>query len=114
LEELRIDFVLEEDTLHFATDDHKPNQNLPNPNLTLISLLLYICAPFFTPEPTFTGPFLAHLHAPTSEDETVQDTVGNLFMSLVMSSGHTANHRMTFSALIHEDKCSSVVLVFTS
>lgn len=48
------------------------------------------------------------------EDETVQDAVGNLFMSLVISSGHTADHRTMFSALVHKDDRSSVVLVFTS
>jgi hypothetical protein len=73
-----------------------------------------IRAPYVNPEPTSTGPFSTCLDAPTLEDETVQDAVGNLFTSLVISSGHTAARRTMFLALVHEDDHSSVVLVFTS
>jgi hypothetical protein len=113
LEDLGPDFDPEEGTLQFATDDRKPNRELPDSNLTPISLPFYIRAPYFKPNPTSTRPFSTRLD-PTSEDETVQDVVGNLFTSLVIFSGHTADRETMFSALDHEDDRGSVVLVFTS
>ena len=106
------DFDEEEVTLRFNTSDNKPNYSLSDPNLTSISIPIFIRAPYFKPNSTITTPFSTHFDTPMSENTVVATFLENLFTSTVLF-GYSGDKDGMQSAMQH-DEPQSVVLVVTS
>jgi len=108
------DFDPEQMALQFNTHDGRPSPRLPDPNLTPISIPMYIRAPYFKPDPTSTTPFSTREENPVSENDTVASIIEGLFFSVggFYGRGKYDNREGIQSTVEHEKH--GVVLVITS
>jgi len=100
-ERLGPDFYPESMTISFDTLDSKPDRNLPDPNLTPISIPVTIRAPYFYPNPHSQAPFSTREEEPVSEHETIGSLIENLFTSTA-AFYHNPNKESMHSAVAHE------------
>jgi hypothetical protein len=105
------DFDPEGVTLQFDTDNGRPIDRLPNPNLTPILIPMQIRAPYFKPNSASKTPFSTREENPVPESDTVESILENLFFSVATFGCHSDTEGLR-SALKHERE--SVVLVVTS
>ena len=80
------DFCPESMTISFDTLDSKPDRNLPDPNLTPISIPVSIRAPYYYPDPNSQTPFSTREEMPVSEDEPIGRLIDGLFTSMAAFS----------------------------
>jgi hypothetical protein len=98
-------------TLSFDTEDSKPDRNLPDPNLTPISIPVTIRAPYFHPNPNNKAPFSTREESPVSEHETIGSFLGGLFTSTA-AFYHNPDRESVNSAVAHER--DGVVIMMSS
>ena len=111
-ESLGPDFDPESMTISFDTLDSKPDRNLPDPNLTPISIPVTIRAPYYFPNPSSRSPFSTRQETPISEDETIGPIVDNLFTSVATFSREPVYRESMPSALVHDR--DGVVIMMSS
>lgn len=89
-------------TIFFDTLDSKLNHNLPDPNLTPISIPVTIRAPYYFPNPNIQTPFSTREENPVSEYETIGSFLDGLFISIATFSHNPINRESLPSAMAHD------------
>jgi hypothetical protein len=69
-----------------------------------------ICAPYFKPDPNETGPYKTRREPPVSENETVDDCIGNIFVSVCIFSSTPSARESMPSAIRHQEHSSIIAL----
>ena len=101
-ERLGPDFDPESMTISFDTLDSKPNRNLPDPNLTPITVPVTIRAPYYFTNPNSQAPFSTREENPVSENETIGSFIDGLFASIATFSHNPVNRESLPSAIAHD------------
>lgn len=113
------DFDSEEGCVSFNTPDGRVDRNLADPNLTPISIPLYITAPFFQIKPEQDRrPYRANMNVATPENATIGSVFGNIFASGAVhgieGGSHQLRTQIMMSALEHDSADDSTIMLTTS
>lgn len=103
------DFSVYSHTLQFDTADRRPNPRLADPNATPILIPVMICAPYFNPYPNEDG-FRTGPQPAVSENETVENCIGNIFVSVCVFSSLPSAQESMPSAIRHQEHSSVLAI----